>query len=87
MLRIWWYGAISFTFWVRLPLPNQASVTMFAPPSVFSQMPVLPIHHRSNVPGTVTVASISSLSHVPHSGNAPRIQLSRVIWSILLIVG
>ena len=87
MFRIWWNGAISLVFWVRFPLPNHRSVAMFAPLWVLSQMPVQPIHHMLNVPGATSVASISSLSQVPHSGKAPRIHFSRVMSSIMLMVG
>ena len=86
MFRIWWNGAISLVFWDRFPLPNHRSVAMLVPVSVLSQMPVQPIHHMVNVLGATCVASISSFSHVPHSGKAPRIHFSRVISSILLTV-
>ena len=46
--------------------------------------PCKPSHHIANVLGSTSVCSISSLSHVPHSGKVSKIQDSLVISSTLL---
>ena len=67
------------TFCVLFPLPNHKSIAMFVSFSVLNHTPTHPNHHIENVPGSTTVLSISSFSHVPHSGKAPKIQDSLVI--------
>ena len=54
-------------------------MTTFAPPGVLIQTPQLPSHHIAKLPSGTTSSSISSLSHVPHSGKVDKIQDSLVI--------
>ena len=58
---------------------------MFVSSGVFIQIPVHPSHHIATLPGATFSFSISSTSHVPHSGNVLMIQFSLVISSTLLI--
>ena len=79
------FGIISLFFFVRFPLPNHKSMEMLVLFSVLIHKPVQPIHHIAKVPGFTSSWSISSFSHVPHSGNAPKIHFSLVSSVTLLI--